>query len=119
MCYRVCRHEAEKIRVGDPFDEGTDMGPLVSERQYARVTDLIRVGAREATLVTGGVGTYCPHPPVMCPPQMTTGMAFPCYVMLCCVSDKPAGIEAGYYVRPTVFTQVSNDMAIAQQEVCC
>jgi aldehyde dehydrogenase (NAD+) len=89
------------------------MGPLVSERQYARVTDLIRLGAREATLVTGGAGMYCPTPRNV-PSAHDHGNGFP----MLCVSDKPAGVEAGYYVQPTVFTQVSNDMAIAQQEVC-
>ncbi len=78
---------AESIRVGDPADEGVQMGPLVSEAQWNKVQTLIRAGIDEgATLVAGGPG-------------------------------KPEGLETGYYVRPTVFANVNNDMTIAREEI--
>lgn len=73
--------------VGDPNDEKTYLGPLVSEKQYHRVQEYIKKGQSEgATLVTGGTG-------------------------------KPEGLEKGYYVKPTVFADVKNDMVIAQEEI--
>ena len=66
-----------------------DMGPLVSAVQYGRVTALIEKGLQEARLVTGGL-------------------------------TPPAGVPAGgYFVSPTVFADVTNDMAIAREEVVC
>lgn len=76
-----------KFPVGDPQDDKTFFGPLVSEKQYNRVQGYIEKGIEEgATLVTGGTG-------------------------------KPEGLEKGYYVKPTVFTDVKNDMTIAQEEI--
>ncbi|WP_257348259.1 aldehyde dehydrogenase family protein [Pseudalkalibacillus decolorationis] len=73
--------------VGDPRDEKTYYGPLVSEKQYDRVQEYIKKGQSEgATLVAGGTG-------------------------------KPEGLEKGYYVKPTVFADVKNDMIIAQEEI--
>ena len=67
----------EKIALGDPLDEATQMGPLVSEQQYARVLDYMRLGVDEgATCVTGG------------------GAA------------EVAGLDDGWFVQPTVFTDV-------------
>ncbi len=72
---------------GDPFDEGSRIGPLVSKAQLDRVRDYIRVGLKEgARLVTGG-------------------------------ADAPEGHDQGYYVQPTVFADVRNDMRIAQEEI--
>ena len=76
----------ETAKVGDSFDDSTQMGPLVSKKQYDRVRDYIEVGKSEATLYYGG-GT----------PEGT---------------DK-----GGYFVEPTVFTDVSNDARIAQEEI--
>ncbi|MEV6772439.1 aldehyde dehydrogenase family protein [Nocardia sp. NPDC051030] len=73
--------------VGDPLDEKTTMGPLVSAAQRARVLGFIRAGIEEgATPAIGGLGA-------------------------------PPGLERGFYVRPTVFTNVDNSMTIAQQEI--
>ena len=73
--------------VGDPFDEATHLGPLVSDTQRTRVRSYIEQGAAEgARLVAGGAGA-------------------------------PEGLEHGYYVRPTVFSDVTPDMAIAQEEI--
>ena len=75
------------MRVGDPRDPATHIGPLASLAQYERVQHYIRRGLEQgATLVTGGEG-------------------------------KPAGAGAGYFVRPTVFANVDNDMDIAREEI--
>ncbi|OIN81329.1 aldehyde dehydrogenase [Mycobacterium malmoense] len=73
------------LRVGDPADEATDVGPLVAQRQQRRVRDYIRSGQREgARLILGG-------------------------------DDSPA--ERGWYVRPTLFTDATNEMRIAREEI--
>ena len=78
---------AESAKVGDPFAEGTTMGPVVSEVQFNKIQALIQKGIDEgATLVTGGTG-------------------------------RPDGLNRGYYVRPTVFANVNNDMTIAREEI--
>jgi acyl-CoA reductase-like NAD-dependent aldehyde dehydrogenase len=78
---------ADGLRTGNPSDPTTDLGPLVSERQYQRVQDLIRSGIEHgATLVTGGPG-------------------------------RPDGLDRGWYVRPTVFAGATNDMPIARDEI--
>jgi aldehyde dehydrogenase (NAD+) len=78
---------AEQFTPGDPFDEASRLGPLVSDLQRRRVRDYIEKGSAEgATLVTGG-----PEP--------------------------PEGLERGYFVRPTVFSEVENSMTIAQEEI--
>ncbi|HEX5894156.1 MAG TPA: aldehyde dehydrogenase family protein [Solirubrobacterales bacterium] len=78
---------AEKAKPGDPFDEGTRLGPLVSEAQRERVREYIRKGQEEgAKLVAGGV-------------------------------EPPEDVESGYFVRPTVFSEVKPEMTIAQEEI--
>jgi aldehyde dehydrogenase (NAD+) len=84
---QIAKATAEKVKVGDPFAEGTTMGPVVSEIQYNKIQGLIQKGIDEgATLVTGGLG-------------------------------RPDGMNRGYYVRPTVFANVTNDMTIAREEI--
>ena len=84
---RIAAEIADAVRVGDPRDDTTGMGPLVSERQWNKVQTLIRQGIDEgATLVAGGPG-------------------------------KPEGLDVGYFVKPTVFADVSNDMHIAREEI--
>jgi aldehyde dehydrogenase (NAD+) len=83
----IAKAAAAKVKVGDPFAEGTTMGPVVSEVQFNKIQALIQKGIDEgATLVTGGVG-------------------------------RPEGLNRGYYVRPTVFANVTNDMTIAREEI--
>jgi aldehyde dehydrogenase (NAD+) len=78
---------AKATIVGDPRDENTEVGPLVSEAQWRKVQDLIQKGIDEgATVAAGGTG-------------------------------KPEGIDKGYFARPTVFSGVSNDMTIAREEI--
>ncbi|OJY48205.1 MAG: aldehyde dehydrogenase [Pseudonocardia sp. 73-21] len=73
-------------RIGDPFDEGVQMGPLVSKKQFDRVRSYIEIGKREATLFYGG--------------------------------GRPAGTDVdGYFVEPTVFTDVSPSDRIAREEI--
>jgi acyl-CoA reductase-like NAD-dependent aldehyde dehydrogenase len=78
---------AEFFKPGDPFAEGTMLGPLVSEEQRELVRGYIEKGSAEgAKLVTGGV-------------------------------EPPAGLEQGYFVAPTVFSEVTTGMTIAQEEI--
>jgi len=79
---------AKKIRVGPGLDQSTEMGPLVNEVQMKRVLEYIEIGQKEgAKLVTGG--------------------------------DKPKGdkYENGYYLNPTIFSDVKPDMRIVQEEI--
>lgn len=76
----------EAVKVGDPREADTALGPLVSKKQQKRVLDYIALGVEEgARLVTGG--------------------------------GVPAGLEKGFYVQPTLFADVRNDMRIAQEEI--
>jgi aldehyde dehydrogenase (NAD+) len=78
---------AEKAKPGDPFEEGTRLGPLVSESQRERVRGYIEKGQEEgAKLVAGGV-------------------------------EPPDGLDTGFFVRPTVFSEVKPEMTIAQEEI--
>ncbi len=78
---------AADTKVGNPREEGTAVGPLVSELQWNKVQDLIQKGIDEgATLTAGGTG-------------------------------RPEGLDKGYYVKPTVFANVSNEMTIAREEI--
>jgi aldehyde dehydrogenase (NAD+) len=81
------KSEAEAQTTGDPFAEGTVLGPLVSQVQFDKVQRLIKAGIDEgATLVTGGLG-------------------------------RPEGLNRGYYVRPTVFGNVTPGMTIEREEI--
>jgi acyl-CoA reductase-like NAD-dependent aldehyde dehydrogenase len=78
---------ASRFTPGDPFDDNTRLGPLVSAAQRERVRGYIIKGIEEgAKLITGGV-------------------------------EPPDGLEKGYFVRPTVFSEVNSDMTIAQDEI--
>jgi aldehyde dehydrogenase (NAD+) len=83
----IAAEAAEQFTPGDPFDEATRLGPLVSDAQRQRVRDYIEKGQEEgAELVTGG-------------------------------AEPPEGLDRGYFVRPTVFSGVDNSMTIAQEEI--
>src|SRR6202000_1299525 len=73
--------------VGDPSDPNIAVGPMVSEKQYERVESYIRKGIEEGAEVLVGG------------------------------EGRPKGLEQGYFVKPTVFVNVKNDMAIAQEEI--
>jgi aldehyde dehydrogenase (NAD+) len=84
---RIAASVAESFTPGDPFTEGTMLGPLVSETQLERVRGYIEKGQAEgARLVTGG-------------------------------AEPPEGLDDGYFVRPTVFSDVTTEMTIAQEEI--
>ena len=84
---RALREAMRTITVGDPADPKTAIGPMVSQRQYDRVQSYIRKGIEEGAEVLAGGEGH------------------------------PEGLEAGYYVKPTVFLNVKNDMTIAQEEI--
>ena len=76
-----------EVKVGDPRDPATAIGPLVSQKQWDRVQGYIRLGQEEgAELLAGGEG-------------------------------RPEGLSRGWFVRPTIFTGVRNDMRIAREEI--
>jgi aldehyde dehydrogenase (NAD+) len=78
---------AESYTVGDPFADGTRLGPLVSGTQRERVRGYIKKGIDEgAKLLTGG-------------------------------AEAPEGLDKGFFVKPTVFSEVKTDMTIAQEEI--
>ena len=77
----------EAMTVGDPTDPSTQLGPLVAERQQTRVRGYIEEGQREGARLVVG-GT-----------------------------DLPAGLDKGWYVRPTLFSNANNDMRIAREEI--
>ncbi len=81
---------AQKITVGDPLDEKTIVGPMISQGHLAKVRSYIELGPKEgATLLCGGLGS----------------------------PDLPERVKKGNYVLPTVFADVDNRMRIAQEEI--
>jgi len=83
----VAREAAAKVKVGDPFADDTTIGPVVSEVQYNKIQALIQKGIDEGATLVTG------------------GVG------------RPEGLNRGYYVRPTVFANVTNDMTIAREEI--
>jgi len=83
----IARRAAEKFTVGDPREGRARLGPLVSAAQRERVRGYIEKGIEEGA-------------------TLVTGGVEP-----------PEGIEKGYFVRPTIFANVSNDMTIAREEI--
>jgi aldehyde dehydrogenase (NAD+) len=84
---RIAAAAADRTVVGDPLAAGTHIGPVVSAAQFEKIQALIRKGIEEGARVAAGG------------------------------PGKPAGLETGYYVRPTVFRDVDNDMTIAREEI--
>ncbi|MFZ8929762.1 MAG: aldehyde dehydrogenase family protein [Gammaproteobacteria bacterium] len=83
----IAKATAEAIVVGDPSDAGTQVGPLVSQMQFDKVQALIQKGIDEGA-------------------KLETGGV-----------GRPEGMNRGYFVKPTVFSHVTNDMTIAQEEI--
>ena len=78
---------ADEFKVDDPNKEGDHIGPVISETQFNKIQNLIKIGIDEgAKLISGGPG-------------------------------RPEGIDKGYYIKPTVFADVKNDMQIARTEI--
>ncbi len=83
----IARAAAENTRVGDPSAADTNIGPVVSEAQFNKIQGLIRKGIEEGA-------------------RLETGG-----------EGRPDGLNRGYYVKPTVFSHVTNDMTIAREEI--
>ncbi|PDT39494.1 MULTISPECIES: aldehyde dehydrogenase family protein [Sinorhizobium] len=78
---------AHAIRVGDPRDPATTMGPIANRAQYERVQTMIRAGIDEgAKLLCGGLG-------------------------------RPAGLDRGFFTQPTIFSEVRPEMRVAREEI--
>ena len=90
-CYEavleIAKRAAEATEVGDPAQEGAHIGPLFDRIQFDRVQAMIKVGLEEGARLLAG------------------GLG------------RPEGIDAGWFVKPTIFCDVSNDMRIAQEEI--
>jgi aldehyde dehydrogenase (NAD+) len=84
---QAIRDAMRHLTVGDPADAKTTIGPMVSQKQYDRVQSYIRKGIAEGAEVLVGG------------------------------EGRPQGLEAGFYVKPTVFVNAKNDMTIAQEEI--
>ena len=81
------KEEMANIKVGDPTDSETQVGPIISKKQFDQVQSYIDKGIEEgAELLYGGPG-------------------------------KPEGLDKGYFARPTIFNNVDNQMTIAQEEI--
>ena len=83
----IAKAAAANIKVGDPTAEGTTIGPVVSEVQFNKIQALIQQGIDEGAKLEIG-GT-----------------------------GRPDGLNRGYYIRPTVFSHVTNEMSIAREEI--
>jgi aldehyde dehydrogenase (NAD+) len=83
----AARAVAESLVVGDPLADATELGPLANARQHERVQDMIAQGIREGARLVAG------------------GLG------------RPAGLDRGFYARPTVFGDVTNGMRIAREEI--
>ena len=90
-CYdsvlQIAKSVAEDLKVGDPRDENTEIGPLFDKIQFERVQAMIEVGINEGCRVlTGGLG-------------------------------KPDGLNTGWFVKPTIFCDADNNMRVAREEI--
>ena len=83
----IARGVAESTKAGDPRAADTKIGPVVSSIQWEKIQTLIKKGIEEGATLVSG------------------GLG------------RPEGVEKGFYVRPTVFANVTNDMAIAREEI--
>jgi len=83
----VAKRVAEATRVSDPFAEGTNLGPLASKAQFEKVQSMIDKGIEKGA-------------------KLVTGGP-----------GRPDGVNKGYFVKPTVFSDVGNDMTIAREEI--
>jgi len=84
---RIAKKTTEQVVVGSPGDEGTAVGPVVSAAQFKKVQGLIEKALEEGATLVAGG------------------------------PGRPDGVQSGYYVRPTVFANVTNEMTIAQEEI--
>jgi aldehyde dehydrogenase (NAD+) len=83
----TAKQAAEKTKVGDPSSEGVALGPLASRAQFEKVNKMIQQGIAQGATLVAGGG------------------------------GRPEGLTRGFYARPTVFSNVTNDMTIARDEI--
>jgi aldehyde dehydrogenase (NAD+) len=83
----IAKGAAAMHKTGDPTSKDTMLGPVVSEAQFKKIQGLIEAGIREGATLVAG-GT-----------------------------GRPEGMSKGYYVRPTIFGNVRNDMTVAREEI--
>ncbi len=83
----AAKQAAEAIKIGEPSAEGSHIGPLASKAQFEKVQHLINKGIEEGA-------------------KLITGGP-----------GRPEGVNIGYFVRPTIFAEVRNDMTIAREEI--
>jgi len=83
----IAKQTAEAVTVGDPTSPDIQIGPVVSKIQFERVEDFISKGIAEGAKVLIGG------------------------------AGRPAGLSKGYYVKPTIFSNVNNNMLIAREEI--
>ena len=83
----IAKAATEQVTVGAPDQDGIAVGPVVSKAQYDKIQGLVQTGIDEGATLVVGG------------------------------KDRPAGLDHGYYVRPTVFANVTNDMTIARDEI--
>lgn len=83
----IAKSAVASVKPGDPHGEGTVIGPVVSEVQYNKIQALIEKGIAEGATLVSGG------------------------------AGRPDGLNKGYYVRPTIFADVTNDMTIAREEI--
>ena len=81
------KEKMSDIKVGDPQDATVDMGPVINSKQFNQIQEFIKIGAKEGATIEFGG------------------------------EGKPEGLETGYFVKPTIFTNVENSMTIAQEEI--
>jgi aldehyde dehydrogenase (NAD+) len=84
---QIAKKAADAYKVGDPNDPITMLGPLVSKLQFEKVQRLIKTGIEEGA------------------------------TLVCGGLGRPAGLDRGYYVRPTVFGNVKHEMTISREEI--
>jgi len=83
----AAKKTADATKVGDPLSEGAHIGPLASQAQFDKVQRLIHVGIAEGAQLIAGG------------------------------PERPEGMSQGYFVKPTIFADVRNDMTIAREEI--
>ena len=83
----LVRNEVARVQSGDPRDPLTTVGPMVSQKQWERVQRYIRIGIDEGARLIAGG------------------------------EGRPDGLDAGWFIKPTVFSDVTNDMTIAREEI--
>ncbi len=81
--------KAESLLLGDPSKQETDIGPVVSEKQYNQILRYIQIGVDEGAVIAYGGST----------------------------PDQEEDLKKGYFIKPTIFTNVDNSMRVAQEEI--